>query len=620
MKIACLFLAGAILCCADGPEITKVEPPDWVAASQPTTLRMLLTGSNLAGVQVKPCGSLPAAANLSVSANSSYLFFDLTIPARVRPGKCAIEASSPAGRTSAPFEIVPPLNRQQNFNGFSSDDVIYLIMPDRFANGDPSNDDPAVSHGLFDRAKARYYHGGDFAGIEQRLPYLKDLGVTAIWLTPIYDNANRLNERERYANQAITDYHGYGAVDYYGVEEHFGNLESLRHLVSEAHRFGIKVIQDQVANHTGPYHPWLRNPPAADWFHGTESEHPNETWQTWTLLDPHASKAMLRGTLDGWFLNILPDLNQDNPETARYLIQNTMWWIARTGIDGIRQDTVPYVPRAFWRKWTNAIHAGYPQFRVVGEVFDQDPSFTSFFQGGRKGFDEVDTGLDSVFDFPLYYAIRHFFARHGSATELSKVAAHDSLYPDPARLVSFLGLHDVSRFLNEPGATNDDLARAFTFLFSVRGMPMIYYGDEIGMHGGDDPDNRRDFPGGWREDTRNAFESNGRTAEENKLFDHVRHLAAIRRHSAPLRQGTMIQLFCNDHTYAFARVLGDQRVLAVFHDGPDQESVRIPVHSPGFGDGAHLTDALSGLPSVDVDKGFVEIPLPARAAAIYQIN
>jgi glycosidase len=389
-------------------------------------------------------------------------------------------------------------------------------------------------------------------------------------------------------------------------------------LVDAAHRLGIKVIQDQVANHTGPYHPWVRNAPDPQWFNGTESQHINETWQTWTLLDPRATTEMRRSTLDGWFVNILPDLNQNSPEVARYLIQNSLWWMARTGTDGIREDTVPYVPRAFWRDWTGAIHNEYPQSRIVGEVFDQDPGLVSFFQGGRQGFDKIDTGLDSVFDFPLYYGIRRFFAHHAKASELAGVVAHDSLYPEPSRLVTFLGLHDVARFLNEPGATVSDLGRAFTFLFSVRGIPMVYYGDEIGMRGGDDPDNRRDFPGGWRNDPRNAFEQSGRTAEENKLFDHVRRLATVRKKSEALRRGEMIDLFCTDHAYAFARVSAGERIVAVFHDGPDAEIVRIPVKGAGFADGAPLTDVLGELAPVEVSDGFVEIQLPARSAALYR--
>ena len=281
-----------------------------------------------------------------------------------------------------PFELLAPLAREGRFQGFSPDDAIYLIMPDRFANGDPANDDPAVSQGLFDRAKPRYYHGGDLRGVIQKLPYLKDLGVTALWLNPWYENVNHLNERETYDGQAITDYHGYGATDFYAVEEHFGDLATLRELVDAAHAQGIKVIQDQVANHTGPYHPWVQDSPTPTWYYGTQQKHLANTWQTWTLQDPHATPQLQKATLEGWFIDILPDLNQDDPEVARYEIQNTLWWVGVSGLDGIRQDTLPYVHRRFWREWMAAIKKEYPKLTVVGELLDGDPALVSFFQGG----------------------------------------------------------------------------------------------------------------------------------------------------------------------------------------------------------------------------------------------
>jgi glycosidase len=619
MKSALLSIATLAVCCAAAPVVSpplvsKVEPPDWVAPRHDTAIRLLLSGHDLAGARVKPCPSLHAG-NAAASTSGTYLFVDLTIPAGAPTGSCALQISSPGGVTSAPFSITKPLADGQQ--GFSPDDVIYLIMPDRFANGDPSNDDPAISRGLYDRGKPRYYHGGDLAGVRQKLAYLKDLGVTTIWLTPIYDNANHLNEREKYNDQAITGYHGYGAVDFYGVDEHLGTLAEYRALIQDAHRQGLEVIQDEVANHSGPYHPWVADPPTPHWFNGTGKDHLANTWQTWTILDPHATPELRRGTLDGWFANILPDLNQNDPEVARYLIQNTLWWIGRTGVDGIREDTVPYVPRTFWREWTSAIHKEFPRVRIVGEVLDADPALPSFFQGGRTGFDGVDTGIDTVFDYPMYYPLRRVFAHHDSPAELAKMSAHDSLYPDAARLVTILGTHDVVRFMNEEGATMDDLARALTFLFAVRGTPTIYYGDEIGMRGGEDPDNRRDFPGGWPGDPRNAFEAAGRTADENRLFDRVRRLAHLRRQSEALRRGRTEDLFCDDHTYAFARIAGGDRAIAVFHEGAGAEKVRIPA---GLPDGSRLIDAVGSLPPVVVSKGSVELQMPAQSAALYVLR
>jgi glycosidase len=490
-------------------------------------------------------------------------------------------------------------------------------MPDRFANGDPSNDDPAVTHGLFDRQKARYYHGGDLQGIIDHLPYLKDLGVTALWLNPLYDNVNRLNQRERYKGEGITDYHGYGAVDFYSVEEHFGTLAQLRELVDAAHRQGLKVIQDQVANHTGPYHPWVNDPPTPTWFHGTASHHVANRWETWTLIDPHATAELRAPTLDGWFIDILPDLNQDDEEVARYLIQNTLWWAGMAGLDGIRQDTLPYVPRRFWREWMAAIKREYPDLRVVGEVFDGDPGMVSFFQGGQARFDGVDSGVDTVFDFPTFFTIRHAFAEGKPVREVAAMTSHDYLYPNAGLLVTFLGLHDVGRFMNDTGATAQGLGLAFTFLMTARGIPMLYYGDEIGMPGGGDPDNRRDFPGGWRDDARNAFTAAGRTPAEQAIWDHVRRLARLRGELEPLRRGPMINLCVSDQQYGYARTGRTGPVVVLINNAPEAAEVSCDLAPLGLGEGTIMIDRLSAAPDLNVAAQKVHARMPPRTAGIY---
>lgn len=515
------------------------------------------------------------------------------------------------------FELNPPLAKRAVTRSFSPDDVIYLIMPDRFANGDISNDDPANSKNLYDRQKTRYYHGGDLQGVIDKLPYLKDLGVTAIWLNPWYDNANRLNERETYDGKPIADYHGYGAVDYYGVDEHLGNLAKLQELIAAAHRAGIKVIQDQVANHTGPYHPWVTDSPAPHWYHGTEANHINETWQTWTLIDSHSTPAMQRSTLDGWFINILPDMNQDDPEAARYLIQNTLWWIGMTGIDGIRQDTLPYVPRKFWRDWSAAIHHQYPGFRVVGEVFDADPGLVSFFQGGKTRFDGIDSGIDTVFDFPVYFKIRSAFGEGNALRDVANLLAHDYLYPAPDLLVTFLGLHDVGRFMNEKGATAAGLKLAFTYLMTSRGIPMIYYGDEIGMRGGTDPDNRRDFPGGWPGDSRNAFLASGRTAEENDIFNHVRKLCRLRAASDVLRNGRMTNVAVQEQAWVFTRVTRTQTALIGINNGSDAAVLEF---SLGARQAIELTPQLSSGATAATEGGNIRMTLPPKSAEVFFVK
>jgi glycosidase len=413
-------------------------------------------------------------------------------------------------------------------------------MVDRFANGDAKNDGPLVNAG-----NPRMYHGGDLEGIRQRLPYLKHLGVTTLWLTPIYDNSDKPHESAR---GVYTSYHGYGAVNMYAVEEYFGKLDTLRRLVDDAHAAGLKIILDQIANHVGAEHPWAVNPPTPTWLHGTVEEHPPFSSQMWSLLDPRASPTLRQRTLQGWFAGRLPDLNQDDPEVARYLIQNTLWWIGVTGIDGIRQDTVPYVPASFWRRWNAAIQREYPRFRVVGEVYDRDPRLLAHF---------ARTGFGSLFDFPLYFAIRTAFAGgRARFDELPHTLSQDDAYSNPASLVTFLGSHDVRRLRTEAGNAQS-LKDAFTFLLTTRGTPLIYYGDEIAMQGGGDPDNRGMFPTA-------AFESAGRAGEQAEVFEHVRRLLALRAKLEALRRGELIHLAAGPDHYAYARRIAGATVIVTF--------------------------------------------------------
>ncbi len=608
-------LAGALLIAANfgfaAPAITKVEPPNWWTDHSLNPVRLLIHGAGLKGATVLAAPGLNAD-RISVNDAGTYLFVDIGIPRGTKPGEYPLQIRTSEGAVTAPFRIDAPLSSAGRFQGFSPDDVIYLIMPDRFANGDPSNDDPAISRGLFDRSKPRYYHGGDLQGIIDHLPYLKSLGVTAIWITPVYDNTNKPNIRQSVNGQPIADYHGYGATDYYAVEEHFGTLALLRKLVDDAHRVGLKVIQDQVANHVGPDHPWVADPPKPAWFHGTAAHHINETWQIWTLPDPHASAMLKRSVLDGWFVDKLPDLNQEDPDVAQYEIQNALWWIGIAGFDGIRQDTLPYVPRTFWHDWSAALKRQYPYLRAVGEVFDADPAVPSFFQGGIKRADGVDSGIDSVFDFPTFFNTRDIFANGGAIDTESKTLAKDRLYPDAAALVTFFGNHDVPRFMNEPGATIDRLKLAFTLLMTVRGTPCIYYGDEIAMHGGNDPDNRRDFPGGWKGDPRNEFEPSGRSAQENSVFDHVQKLARLRASLEPLRRGKLVDLAVSEKTWAFARESAAGTVIVAINNGSEPAAIGIPFATDGF-----FRNQLGVAGNFAVRGGTGTVRLPPRSAEIY---
>jgi neopullulanase len=589
---------------AVAPIVDKVDPPNWWAGHSVNPVRLLIHGRNLGGARF----DCPRLACRAVKTNDAgtYAFVDVTIPAGRAPGAYPLTLRTSGGSATVPFTIHARLPRAGRFAGFGPEDVVYLIMPDRFANGDTTNDDPARSQGMHDRSIARFYHGGDLAGVRQRLPYLKDLGVTAIWLTPIYDNTNELDRKEVYDGQPTTPYHGYHAIDYYAVDEHFGDVAEFRRLVDAAHAQGIKVILDMVANHTSAYHPWVADSPTPTWYHGTAEQHPNNRWQTWTIADPYGPPSLRAETLDGWFINILPDLNQDDKEVARYIIQNTLWWIGESGIDGIRQDTWQYVPRTFWSEWMPAIKREYPSMRVVGEVSDGDPAHVAFFEGGRTQFDGVDDKVDALFDFPLFYQVRRAFGEGQSLRDVVQMLAHDRLYRHPETLMTFLGLHDVSRFMNEHGATPRGLELAYTFLLTTRGTPLLYYGDEIAMPGGNDPDNRRDFPGGWSGDTRDAFSASGRSPAEQAVWSHVQQLLRLRASRADLRTGRTEHLYSSEQQFVYRR---GRTVIALNNDDKPAE-VRLPAMDLP-------NDALGVCAAPRRDGDATVITIPARKGCIF---
>ena len=604
--VICVNLWTTSIVAAQAPEILKVDPPNWWVGSSLNTVRVMIRGRNLQGARVEIPGLRVGAPKINV--RGTYIFVDVFITAA---GKRSITVTTPNGSARAPFEVLGPPNRTGSFQGFSPADVMYLIMIDRFADGDPSNND-----GIYDRKNRFYYHGGDLQGVIDHLSYLKDLGVTAIWLTPWYDNYDRLNEIELKEDKPSTGFHGYNPQDFYAVEQHFGTFAKLRELVDAAHRNGIKIIQDQVMNHTGPYHPWVDDPPTPTWFNGTKAKHLKNSFQTWVLHDPRAVESLKRETMEGWFLDFLPDLNQNDPEVARYLIQNTLWWIANTGLDGIRMDTWQYVPNRFWSEWTGTIKREFPKFKVVGEVKDGDGVHTSFFQGGRVRFDGVDSGLDSLLDFPLFYPIRHAFAEGKAIDEIPKTLAKDYLYTNPEMLVTLLGGHDDGRFMSEKGATIAGLKLANAFVLTTRGVPQLYYGDEIAMEGEDEPATRGDFPGGFPGDNRNAFTAAGRSKDEQEVFEFIRQLTTLRRELEPLQIGALVNLYVSEQQYAYARTLGRNSVIVVFNNDNNAAEFEFDVARVGLRNGAIMNDRLAVVRDITILEGKLRVNLPKRSVSI----
>jgi neopullulanase len=606
------------------PVVTKVEPPIWWIGLTPEVM-LLLSGRDLEATHVSCNLQTLTVSRTQSTAGGNYLFIWLKIGWDSKSGTAVCRVAAPKGTTSFELPLAARAPTLRKFQGLSLDDVMYLIMPDRFANGDPTNDEPAEAPGTHDRSKPRAYHGGDLLGIKNHLGYLSDLGVTALWLTPIVKNG------------AAQDYHGYGAVDLYAVDPHLGSLKDYQDLVSAAHRQHMKIFFDAVPNHVGPKHPWVANPPLPDWFHGTLEHHldsfsplggsfygkpgsqasSNDPFES--LSDPHAPLSMKRNLTEGWFFGILPDLNTENPLVEQYLLQNSIWWTEVSGLDGFRVDTFPYVGRKFWANWHAGLHRIYPYLTTIGEVFHPDPSVTSFFAGGARRYDGVDSGLSTEFDFPMYFALRDVLLGKSAVGRIADVLRHDSLYPHPEMLVPFFANHDVPRFASVKGGSPEKLKLAFAFTLTLRGIPQIYYGDEIGMPGGGDPDNRRDFPGGWIGDSNDAFTPSGRTRDQQGIFSYVQSLLKLRREHPALRGGRQWHLASDESSYVFLRESEEERLVVAFNNADQPHELRVPVTETPAQKAASVT-SLFGEAKAELAGKEIRMTMPAQSLSIFVLN
>jgi glycosidase len=585
------------------PTVRKVDPPNWfVGRGNPM---LLIYGEGLAGASVSSSLAAVRVQKTESSPNGHYLFVWLDVPATARPATVPLTIKTIEGITSMQYPIRALRNASDGRKGLAADDVVYLLMPDRFADGDPSNNNPPSAPNTYDRAKPKWYHGGDIRGLREHLLYLKGLGVTAVWMTPFVDNEN---------TSSYDAYHGYGAVDMYAVDEHYGTLSEVQDLVDYAHQQGMKIIFDWVANHTGPHHPWVADPPTPSWYHGSMQKHVPPDYEFPPITNIHDTAAKKTPITNGWFADILADLNQDDPHVAQYLLQNAVWWAEQTGIDAYRLDTFPYVPRQFWSDWNRSLHGWYPQLDTIGENFNADPTVVSYFLGGRVT-QGVDTGLNTAFDFPMMFALRDVFARNAPVKRIADVLRQDWLYPNAYRLVPMLGNHDTNRFLTEVGGNRVALENATALLLTMRGIPQLYYGDEIGMTGDGDPDNRRDFPGGFPGDTQNAFSPAGRTTEQQDVFFWTQSLLKLRKQHPALTSGMHWNLAADDTSYVFEREAGDDRVLVAFNHGDAPKTTTIDVSQLPLAKTQTLT-VLLGEAKATRNGGNVVIEMPAQSVTL----
>ena len=597
---------------AERPEVQRVDPPNWFAGMPDPML--LIRGTGLGGAEFRVADIGVRVLGAKVSPNGHWAIVTLETH-RAAAGTLRIMVRTAGGETSFVYRLGARRAAADGPRGFSSRDVMYLIMPDRFAQGEPAR-------AAVDRTKARAYHGGDLEGITRHLDYLEEMGVTAVWLTPILENSRRRS-----------DYHGYGATDMYAVEPRLGTLADYRRLADELHRRGMKLIFDDVPNHVGQDHPWVDDAPEANWFHGTAANHVDNEYRFPPVTDPHAAANMSRDALDGWFANILPDLNQENPDVAKYLTENMVWWIEEAGIDGLRIDTFPYVPRDFWQGYLGELSRLYPRLTAVGEVEDGNPTVVSYFAGGRV-LAGVDTHLTTPFDYPMFYKLLDVLVKGRPMSELEDTLRQDWLYPHPEALVPFLGNHDQPRFVSQPGSSPALLRMGFGLVLTMRGTPQLYAGDEVLLEGGGDPDNRRDFPGSFPGDRVNGFTAEGRSAPQNAMHDWVAALGKLRGRTPALQTGRQETVVTGETTFAYVRSLGagsacsaghDGSMLVVANRGTSAAPVRIPIGKSVLV-GCHESTAVlgdgssAGLPSPVFDETALTVSLPAFGIAVYALR
>jgi glycosidase len=535
--------------------IKKVEPPNWWIGMNQDSIQVMLSGSGLTGLKIECNQAGLRIFNIKSDFNDNYAFLNLKVDKNLAPGEYALKCSNKYGKVIIKYPLKERSITAGRFQGFDSRDIIYLITPDRFVNGDTTNDLGQDLRDKFGRSSPLGRHGGDIQGIINKLDYLQDLGVTALWINPLLEN-----------NMNIS-YHGYSATDLYKIDPRFGSNELYFKLVTEAHKHNLKVIMDHVSNHVGIEHPWLKNLPVPDWINGSIAHHQMNYHGKDILQDMHGDSVLARNTLTGWFVSEMPDLNQKNEFVANYLIQNTLWWIESSGLDGIREDTYPYVDQEYLARWAKTVMTQYPDFNIVGEVWIQDPVFIAPYQQGSVLARQHNTYLPCVTDFGLFDAFGDLFLRQQGISSIYHCITHDFLYADPNQLLTFTDNHDVMRLMDLVQGDIRRFKMALQLLFTLRGIPQIYYGTEIGLRGG--PEHgliRADFPGGFHDSSRNAFTREGRSDLENELFEFTKKMIKLRKSYPALSQGEMIHLPAFDEFYVFFRILAAERIMIVVNN------------------------------------------------------
>lgn len=598
-------------------KIDHIEPENWYVGMKNSSLQLMVYGKNIRDSRVSVAYPGVKIDSLVRLDSPNYLFIYLNLSG-AKPGNMVLNIDGK--KVNYPLKARTMSGDKRI--GFDNSDVLYMLMPDRFASGrNITKPMKGLNPYVVDRSKPSLRHGGDLEGVRQHLDYFNQLGVTALWFTPVLENNSPdMNSQ--------STYHGYATTNYYRVDPRFGTNEDYARLVAEAHAKGLKVVMDMIFNHCGYDHPWVKDMPSKDWFNTPEwmkkgdSYYLQTSYKLTPVLDPYASKVDKRETVDGWFVRSMPDLNQKNPHVMTYLIQNSEWWIETVGIDGIRMDTYPYADRKAMSQWMKILNEEYPNFNTVGETWVTEPAYTAAWQKDSK-LSKVNSYLKTVMDFSFYDKIN--LAKHEETdawwkglNRIYNSLCYDYLYENPSSVMAFIENHDTDRFL-ENGKDTLALKQALALLLTINRIPQLYYGTEVLMNGTKevtDGNVRCDFPGGFAGDKHNAFTAEGRTKTENAMFNWLSKLLKWRRNNMVITKGKQIQFIPYKGVYVIARQWNDQTILTILNGTSQAVTLPLDRYAEVIGNHQEAKDIISGR---KVKLGS-ELQLKARDTKVIELS
>jgi glycosidase len=536
--------------------IERIEPPNWWVGMKSDTIQLMVYGKNISDAELYPQHGPIEVINTHQSSNPNYLFIDIFISPEIKSNyNFEIGFSKGNQDTVISYPILLRENPENKFSGFNQSDVMYLIMADRFCDGNSANNRIGDSLDQFTSKDLDGRKGGDIEGIISKLDYLNDLGITSIWITPMLENNMWMS------------YHGYATTDLYRIDSRFGSNKLYKELVNEAHNKGLKIIMDHVSNHIGINHWWMKDLPFTDWINGTPENHLPANHNKMTFPDPHSPGESVDLTWNGWFTDYMPDLNQANPYLKKYLIQNTIWWIEYLGLDGVREDTYPYCNQYYLSEWAKTIMDEYPNLNIVGEIWTGEPAYLAAYQQNNKFGEHLNSHLPCITDFALSDALRDYLSGKKGLESIFNSLAKDFLYYDPNNLLTFFDNHDISRALF---VANNDVEKykiALTILLTTRGIPKILYGSEIGIVGDNNHGTiRSTFPGGFEGDIEDAFLSCDRTEYQNNIFNFTQNLLEIRKNHKSLSEGKLLHFYPFNNIYVYFRETDDESTMVIVNN------------------------------------------------------